>query len=95
MRILLIICLLLASPALVLANNADNRRDRVYGTGSGSAGSVTTYTDPQTGDIVTSVKPARKSNEQNNHQYNQGNVPIYIYPQIAPSWPHSPTPPQP
>lgn len=58
------------------------REDRFMGTGNSSAGGFSsTYTDPQTGDIVTKVVPPAQQNTQ------QPPVPIYIYPQVEPNWP--------
>lgn len=58
------------------------REDRFMGTGNSSTGGFSsTYTDPQTGDIVTRVVPPA---QQNLHQ---SPVPIYIYPQVEPNWP--------
>ncbi len=89
MRIIFFICLMCMTPAMAWGNNDENRRDYVYGTGNSTGGSVNTYVDPQTGDVVTTVRPPKNSN---NNQYNQQNVPIYIYPQVAPNWPPQPGP---
>lgn len=58
------------------------RQDRFMGTGNSSTGGFsTTYTDPQTGDIITRVIPPAPQDTQ------QTPVPIYIYPQVEPQWP--------
>ncbi len=95
MRILLFICIISIFPSIALGSNDVNRRDYVYGTGNLSGGgSAHTYVDPQTGDIVTSVKPPESELYSNQPSYynNQQNVPIYVYPQVTPSWPPTPGP---
>ncbi len=91
MRILIIICFIFIFPTAALGSK-DSRQDYVYGTGNSTGGNIDTYVDPRTGDIVTSVRPPKNNNNQNN----QGNIPIFVYPQVAPSWPPTPvTPPKP
>lgn len=61
---------------------APARQDSFMGTGNTSTGGFsTTYTDPQTGDVITRVVPPQNPNQQ------QTPVPIYIYPQVEPQWP--------
>lgn len=62
--------------------SAPARQDSFMGTGNSSTGGFsTTYTDPQTGDIITRVIPPAPQETQ------QTPVPIYIYPQVEPQWP--------
>ncbi len=82
---LLFIFIILILPSLSYAENLDeDRQTRIYGTGNSlTGGGVITYTDPQTGDIVTTVIPP-STNEQNSSQNNIQNFPIYVYPEITP-----------
>ncbi len=82
MRILLMIFFMLILPTNMFGQNSEDRRDYYSGTGNSSGGNVTTYTDPQTGDIVTSVVPPKDYQDQVNGAYNQQNMPLFIYPQI-------------
>ncbi len=93
MRVLCFILIILTLPILAMAENRDqNRRTHVYGTGNfNTGGSVTTYTDPQTGDIVTSVVPP-KNNDPYAGQHNSQSFPIYIYPEVTPQGQHRPKP---
>ncbi len=93
MRIVFFLLIILTLPAQALAENRDeNRQTRVYGTGNyNTGGSVTTYTDPQTGDIVTSVIPP-KNNDPYANQNNIQNFPIYVYPEVNTSEPYQPNP---
>lgn len=64
------------------AKTPSAREDTFMGTGNSSTGGFSsTYTDPQTGDIVTRVIPPAPQESQ------QPPVPIYIYPQVEPQWP--------
>lgn len=58
------------------------RQDSFMGTGNSATGGFSsTYTDPQSGDVITRVIPPEQQNTQ------QTPVPIYIYPQVEPQWP--------
>ncbi|MEG2171936.1 MAG: hypothetical protein RRY29_01605, partial [Desulfovibrionaceae bacterium] len=58
------------------------RHDSFLGTGNSSTGGFSsTYTDPQTGDVITRVIPPAPQNTQ------QTPVPIFVYPQVEPQWP--------
>lgn len=59
------------------------RQDTFMGTGNaGTGGFSTTYTDPQTGDVITRVVPPVDPNS-----YQLPPVPMYIFPQVEPQWP--------
>ncbi len=95
MKVLLFFCIICLLPTFSVAQNMDDdRRTRVYGTGNAqTGGSVHTYTDPQTGDIVTSVVPPN-NNETYSTSNNNQSFPIYVYPEITPSNPSRPPRPR-
>lgn len=67
------------------------RQDTFMGTGNaGTGGFSGTYTDPETGDIVTRVVPPADPNISQTPP-----VPIYIYPQVEPQWPPANNRPRP
>ncbi len=99
MRILLVFCgiLCLSLPwSWALAYGAG--QDEVYGTQvfqNSPQGSVRIYEDPQTGDRVTSIRPLRPQGTPSAPTYDSSQMPIYILPQISPSYdPNYPQYPQ-
>ena len=60
------------------------RRDYTSGTGHSSGGYAGTWEDADTGDINTTVIAPRQPGQQ------QPWPPIYVYPQVAPTWPPEP-----
>ncbi len=80
--------LFFALPSLSVDAFGQEPQDKVYGTNPHNDpryGTVHTWTDPHTGDRITSVRPGRKpQNSQNN---TPNNMPIIVYPEI-----HRPNP---
>lgn len=76
------------SSANTRGNSASNRgqtqrQDTYMGTGNaGTGGFSSTYTDPQTGDVITRIVPPADPNPSQVPP-----VPIYIFPQVEPQWP--------
>ncbi len=72
-------CILFVAAAENALANAQNQVTvKEYGTFNDSAGTVHTWIDPRTGDTVTSVRAPKSA------PATQGNIPIYIYPQVEP-----------
>ncbi len=74
----------------IYTQNALARPDKVYGTNPANdprRGTVYYWTDPQTGDRITSVQPGKKEQLPPGQHTNP---PIYVYPEITPQ--HKPWP---
>ncbi len=81
------VVLMLSLP--IYALSAVARQDKVYGTNPTNdprRGTVYHWTDPQTGDRITSVQPGKKQPSPTP----QMQTPVYVYPEISP--PHKPWP---
>lgn len=79
-------CLAMMGLVLCASVVLAERQDIVGGTGHSLGGFSGTYTDPETGDTVTTVIAPRKPDQQ------QPWPPVYVYPQVTPQWPPTPGP---
>ncbi len=95
MRTTVIFCSFLCLSVICLPYAAyAQREDKTYGTNlqnDSRKGTVHVWTDPATGDRVTSVRPGRKDTTTN-PSYTTPNMPIYVLPQITPQTPVAPRP---
>ncbi len=98
MRAVLFLCLLvILSPCTAFSAASLPVHDEVYGTNlqnDPQRGTIHTWTDPSTGDKITSIKPGQPQGNSS-PSYNMQNPPIYIMPQITPSYPVTPGGPPP